>query len=334
MERVAFQQLYQEFLRVLLKTGFVAERAELCARIFAQNMRDGVYSHGLIRFPQFVEKAREGHHFDIHATPEKVAAFGTLEQWDGRLDPGMVNATACMERAIALAAEHCLGCVALKNNNHWMRAGTYALQAAEAGCIGICWTNTTRLMPPWGSAEKRLGNNPLALAVPREEGHVLLDMAMSQFSGGKTTIYSRNKELFPVPGGYDDEGELSRDPDAVQKTERPLPIGYWKGSGLALLLDLLATLLSGGSSTARLARQEDEYGVSQVFVAIDIKTVAGEAGLQTTVEEIVANLHEAAPLEEEQQVTYPGERMLQTRRENLEKGIPVDGEYWRQVLDM
>ena len=334
MQRISFEKVYDEFHRVLLKAGFPPERATLCARVFAENMRDGVYSHGLIRFPDFVEKACQGEHFDMRAQLEKVGSFGSLEQWDGHLGPGMVNATFCMDRAIDLARQHSLGCVALKNNNHWMRAGTYALQAAEVGCIGLCWTNTIRLMPPWGSAEKRLGNNPLAVGVPREEGHVLLDMAMTQFSGGKTFIYRRNKEMFPVPGGYDGEGVLTQDPDAVQASGRPLPIGYWKGSGLAFVLDMVAALLAGGRSTAQFTRQGGEYGVSQVFIAIDIEKVAGAEDLRETVEDIVGDLHQALPLEEGGEVTYPGERMLKTRRENLEKGIPVDDEFWQRVLDM
>lgn len=331
---IPFEKMFEEFHRVLLKASFAPKRAELCARIFAENMRDGVYSHGLLRFPKFVEKACAGNSFDIDADLEKVGSFGVLEQWDGHLGPGMVNATACMERAIELTRQHSMGCVALKNNNHWMRAGTYALQAAEAGFIGMCWTNTTKLMPPWGSGEKRLGNNPLAVGVPRQEGHILLDMAMTQYSGGKTMIYSHNKELFPLPGGYDSEGELSCDPDAITESGRPLPIGYWKGSGLAFVLDMIAALLAGGRSTAQLSRQGDEYGVSQIFIAIDVKTVAGEQSLQETVEDIVGYLHEAAPLEEGGAVTYPGEGMLKTRRQNLALGIPVDAEMWQDVLDM
>ncbi len=334
MQRVPFQKLYDEFYRCLIKTGFTPDRAELCARIFAENTRDGVHSHGLNRFPQFIERAKKGRHIDIHATPEKAGGFGLLERWDGRLGPGMLNATFCMDRAISLARENGIGCAALKNTSHWMRAGAYGLQAADAGCIGICWTNTTKLMPPWGSAERKIGNNPLVIAVPRPDGHILLDMAISQFSGGKMDIYRRSKEPLPVEGGYDTHGNLTRDAIAIHESGRPLPIGCWKGSGLALALDLVVTLLSGGRSTYQLAKEKDEYGVSQIFIAIDVTTVAGEEILHQTVEEIIRDLHDAPPLEGHEQVTYPGERMLKTRRESLAHGIPVDPDYWQQVLNL
>ena len=224
MQRVPFQQIYDEFYRVLVKNGFVSQNADLCARIFAESTRDGVHSHSLNRFPSFVQSINSDF-VDIGATPERVGTFGVLEQWDGRMGIGLLNASFCMDRALALARKNGLGCVALKNTNHWMRAGSYGLQAADAGCIGICWTNTTRLMPPWGSAERRLGNNPLVVAVPRAQGHIILDIAMSQFANGKLQIYRDRGEELPVEGGYDREGQPTTDARAILDSQRPLPIG-------------------------------------------------------------------------------------------------------------
>src|SRR5205823_1096144 len=151
-----------------------------------------------------------------------------------------------------------LGCVALKNTNHWMRGGSYGWQAAEAGVIGICWTNTMPNLPPWGASDQRLGNNPLVIAVPRPPGHVVLDMAMSQFSYGALASYRLRGEQLPVAGGFDIDGQLTRDPAAIEHSGRPLPIGFWKGSGLALMLDMLAALLSGGRATHQVPPNPDE----------------------------------------------------------------------------
>ena len=245
MRRVAFQTLYDEFYSVLTAVGFSDQRAALCAKLFAENQRDGVYSHGLNRFPGFVASMKQKK-VDFSASPEKVKSLGALEQWDGKKGVGLINAHACMQRAIELAQQHGMGGIGLKNTNHWMRAGTYGLLAADAGCIGICWTNTTCLMPPHGGLDKRLGNNPLVLTIPRPDGdHILLDMAISQFSGGRTAIHQRSGEPLPVPGGYDGDGNLTTDAGAL---DRVLPIGHWKGSGLALCLDLVAALWSGGQT--------------------------------------------------------------------------------------
>src|SRR5206468_3648246 len=140
---------------------------------------------------------------DVHAQPVRVGARGGVERWDGRRGPGNLNAYAAMDRAIALSREHGIGCVALGNTNHWMRGGTYGWQAAEAGAIGICWTNTMPNVPAWGGVEPAIGNNPLVIAVPRANGHVVLDIAMSQFSYGALEGYERRGALLPVDGGFD-----------------------------------------------------------------------------------------------------------------------------------
>jgi len=331
--RIPFATMEQEFQRVLLKIGFRPERAALCARTFAENSRDGVASHGLNRFSGFIQHIERGY-VKIEAEAEPVAAFGAWEQWDGQLGPGIPNAFICTERAIALAREHGLGCVALKNTNHWMRGGTYGWKAAEAGLAFICWTNTKPNMPAWGAGECRVGNNPLVLAVPRENGPVVLDMAMTQFSYGKLETLAERGETLPLAGGFDKEGNLSTEPQAILETELGLPIGYWKGSGLALLLDLIATLLSGGQATYQIGQQVAEYGVSQVFIAFDVARSGGATLVNHITDQIIQDLHQAKPKAEGDEIRYPGERALRTRRENLEKGIPVEPAIWQQVMEM
>ena len=267
MERISFDELHAEFKRILLKAGLTEDRADRCARLFAENTCDGVVSHGLNRFPGFVRSCHDGT-VDIDVEPELVTRLGAIEQWDGKSGVGLLNAQFAMTRAVEIAKQSGIGCVGLKNTNHWMRAGSYGLLACEAGCIALCWTNTTALMPPWGSALKRIGNNPLTLAVPHKSGHVLLDMAMSQYSNGKLEVMRRRGERLTLAGGYDENGKLTTDPGAIITTRRALPIGYWKGSGLALVLDLLATIISGGDSTAVIRQRERESNVSQVFIAI------------------------------------------------------------------
>ena len=333
MIRVPFQTLCDEFYRVLSSVGFADERAKLCAQLFAENQRDGVYSHGLNRFPGFVA-GLTSKQIDFRAQPEKLESFGALERWDGKMGVGLVNAHLCMQRAMELAETHSIGCVGLSNTNHWMRGGAYALQAANSGYIGMCWTNTTRLMPPWGSAEKKIGNNPLAIAIPRDNGHILLDMAMSQYSNGKLEVLRLQDKQLPLPGGYDTQGELTIEPAEILDSQRALPIGYWKGSGLALVLDTMAAVISGGQATHQIGKQKSEYAVSQVYIAINGAGMMGQTVLNETVEAIINDFHTAVPLDENEQVRYPGEGMLRTRQESLEKGVLVDETQWQTLLEM
>jgi len=325
--RVSYRELFDAVLRALATTGLEPDRAALCARLIADASRDGVASHGLNLVPRLVAMIRSGV-VDVHARPVKVAAHGALERWDGRSGVGTLNAYACMEAAIALARAHGIGCVALANTNHWMRGGTYGWQAAEAGVIGLCWTNTLPNLPPWGAATPRVGNNPLVIAVPRGQSggaHVVLDMAMSQFSYGALASYRMRHEPLPVPGGFDSAGELTTDPAAIEASKRPLPIGFWKGSGLALMLDMMAALLSGGRATHEIpAHPEQESGLSQVFIAADATTLSGWAEGSRTIDAIVEDL----------QARYPGERTLATRRQNMEEGVPVEPSIFEQVCSL
>ena len=317
--RIVLEELARTLAGVLAGRGMEAARAERCARLFAETDRDGVYTHGVSRFPRFLRMIDAGG-IDVDAAPAVVARLGSLERSDGRRGPGNLNAYAAMGRAMELARQHGIGCVALANTTHWMRGGTYGWQAADAGAIGICWTNTLPNLPPWGDRVPRLGNNPLVIAVPRAGGAVVLDMAMSQFSYGALAAYRGRGEMLPVEGGFDSGGRLTRDPAAIEQSQRPLPIGYWKGSGLSLLLDLVAAMMAGGLAVHQIpADPEREIGLCQMFLALDAAALP-DAG--PIAQGVIASLGGAR---------YPGERVLRVREENLALGIPVDDAAWAEV---
>lgn len=326
--RISFDALKLEFERILLQHSFPRNKAQLCAHIFAKNSLDGVFSHGLNRFPVFIKDVSNGL-VNPNSEPELMSKDGMPENWNGNFGPGMYNATLCMNRAIDLAKANGIGCVTIYNNNHWMRGGTYGWRAAESGCIGICFTNAIAAMPPWGGREPRLGNNPLVIAVPRKEGHVVLDMALSQYSYGKMEAYELENKTLPFPGGYNEEDRLTTDPALIRKTNRALPIGLWKGSGLSLLLDIVLTALSGGRSTARLTAEARESGVSQCFICLYREDLH-----RSLIEEIIRYTKSEETVVKGNSIYYPGERTLKTRRENIQNGIPVNEDIWNEILKM
>jgi 3-dehydro-L-gulonate 2-dehydrogenase len=324
---VDYQDLLVLFKKILEKEGFSSEKATKCAIIFANNSLDGVYSHGVNRFPVFVEYIREGL-VKQDAEPKLIKVEGSIEKYDGQLGPGMLNASFCMDRSIQLSKENGLGCVAIRNTNHWMRGGTYGWQAADAGCIGICFTNTIANMPPWGGLDPRLGNNPFIIAVPRKEGHIVLDMAMTQYSFGKLQEYDMKNEELPFPGGYNENGELSTVPREIVQSKRTLPIGFWKGSGLSFMIDLLVSILSEGRSTASITDSGKEYGVSQVFICINQQD--NPLADQIT-KQVIEYSKSGRPEKEGGSIYYPGERTIITRLKNKKDGIPVSDEIWKKI---
>jgi 3-dehydro-L-gulonate 2-dehydrogenase len=332
MFRVPYTDLYKALNDAVLRLGLAEERAALCARLFADTTRDGVYTHGLNRFPRFAAMVANGS-IDVHAEPSRIAGVGALERWDGHHGVGNLNAHAAMLRAMELAKRSGIGGVALANTNHWMRGGSYGWLAAEAGFFAICWSNTLANLPAWGATTPALGNNPLVVAVPRPGGHVVLDMAMSQFSYGTLADYSKRNVPLPVDGGFDASGNLTKDAAAIEASQRALPVGFWKGSGLSIVLDMLAAMLCGGLAAHQLPRDPvRETGQSQIFLAIDPKTIADPKELSAIAEGVIDSLREATPVDPGKPVRYPGEETLRVREENLRLGVPVEPEIWNELI--
>ncbi|RGX54982.1 3-dehydro-L-gulonate 2-dehydrogenase [Anaerotruncus sp. AF02-27] len=330
--RIPFDEMVNELTRILIKYGFSEERARKSATLFAENSLDGIYSHGVNRFPRVISYIEKGL-IDVDAAPTFMESVGAVERWNGNLGMGNLNAQICMTRAVELAHRYGIGCVALQNTSHWMRGGSYGWQAANAGCIGICWTNTQPNMPAWGAKDRRIGNNPFVIAVPRANGrHVVVDCAMAQYSYGKIEEYRRSGASLPFPGGFDGEGRLTCDPAEIEKSQRVLPMGYWKGSGISIALDLVAAMLSGGRTVTEIGRQgEDEYGLSQFLLAIDPGRFNTPDMTDAMVDAVVNDIADSMPDREGGQIRYPGQKDYETRMDNLANGIPVIEEIWERI---
>lgn len=315
------------------KYGFNDKRAKLLAEVHTENTLHGVNSHGINRVPFFIEQLKLGlMNKDIES--EKVESFGCIERWDGKLGSGVINAIKCTNRAIEIAKEKGMGLVALRNTNHWMRAGYYGWMMAKQNCIGILFTNTEPNMPAWGGKEARLGNNPIVIAIPRKKGHIVLDMAMSQFSFGKMNEYKLNNQSLPFDGGWDTNGNLTTNPEEILTTKSGLPIGYWKGSALSMVLDILATLLSAGKSTYKLGLEPHEFGVSQIYLCINPNTYNDNELQEKLTEEIIAYTRDVTPTQPNGKTYYPGERSLINKIKNEEEGMKVSEEIWKKITDL
>jgi 3-dehydro-L-gulonate 2-dehydrogenase len=318
------------FEQILLKHGLPPAKALKCAEIFTDNTVDGITTHGVNRFPRFISYIKKGY-VQKDAEPSFIGGFGGLEQWDGNLGPGPLNAVKATDRAMALAQQHGIGCVALANTNHWMRGGYYGWQAAKKGCVFIGWTNTLGIMPAWKALDSRLGNNPLVIALPYTEDAIVLDMACSQYSYGAMEFAVLKNEKLSVEGGFDKEGTLTTDPAAILESRRPLSIGYWKGAGLSLLLDILASILSSGLSVASISKNKSEYGLSQVFICIDLSKLPNYSLINSAVQNIIEDYKQSIP-DGNTQIVYPGEGVLQKRKRHRQEGVKVLQKVWEEVL--
>lgn len=333
MLTITTTEMKEVLFKLFKKYQFSDAKAKILAEVHTENTLYGIHSHGINRVSPFIDQVKKG---IIHTQAEAVKAetFGSIERWDGQLGSGVINAITCTKRAIELAKENGMGLIALRNTNHWMRGGYYGWLAAEENCIAILFTNTQPNMPAWGGVEARIGNNPFVVAIPREKGPVVLDMALSQFSFGKINEYKLRGENLPYPGGWDEDNNLSRNPEKILKKERGLPIGYWKGSALSIVLDMLATLLSAGNSTYKIGLKEYETAISQVYLCIYPEVFSDQELQERLVNEIITYTHQASPIQEGARTYYPGERSAAAKKQHAENGMEVDQRVWQQILEL
>ncbi len=327
------QVMLERFTSILLPLNFTKERANAVAKIFTDNSVDGIYTHGVNRFPVFVQYVKDGH-VRPAATPSLHHKFGGLEQWNGNRGPGTLNAIHATDSAMQLATQYGIGCVALANTNHWIRGGTYGWHAAKAGFVFIGITNTIGVMPAWGALDSRLGNNPFVVALPYKDEAIVLDMAMSQYSYGAMELSVLKNEKLAVHGGYNKEGILTDDPAEILASRRAIPIGFWKGAGMSLLLDVLATVLSGGLAGYEITKSGIETNISQLFIAIDISKLSNHSLITKTIEGIIEDYHQSVIADPSKKITYPGERVLKNRKNNLANGIPVLKKVWDKIMQL
>lgn len=328
--RVSYEALKAEFKRVLLARKVKEETAEACATVFADTTQAGIYSHGVNRFPRFIQQLENG---DVipDAEPTKVLSLGAIEQWDAHQSIGNLTAQKMMDRAMEIAREHGIGVVALRNANHWMRGGTYGQQAAEKGFVGICWTNALAAMPPWGAKQPRIGTNPFVIAVPTTP-ITMVDMSCSMFSYGQLEIHRLQGRQTAVDAGFDDEGNPTREPSIVEKNRRLMPMGFWKGSGLSIVLDMIATLLANGDSTAAITEDKsDEFGMSQIFIAIKVDRLIDGKTKEEKLKRIMDYVTSAEPSNPAQPVRLPGHKQIAVEADHHANGIPVDESVWAKL---
>ncbi len=319
--RVFVEQVYQT-------AGASKENARVSAEVMVESNLCGVDSHGVRMLPGFITLARNGK-MNLKGKIGVIKETPVIAHLDGGLAPGHVVSVQSMKMAVKKAKTSGIGFVLARNSTHWGRAAYYTGMAAREGCAGICFVNTESNMPYWGTREPRIGNNPLSIGVPRASDEpVVLDMAMSQAAFFKIVLYNREGKKVPLGWGVDEKGRPTDDPAAILKSRRLVPTGQHKGSGLALMIDILTGILSGGMFCGELLGEAKGMphatGYAQAFMAIDIATFLPLEVFKRRVDELVAYIKEGPLAEGFSEINIPGERSWRERALRERVGIPLD----------
>jgi LDH2 family malate/lactate/ureidoglycolate dehydrogenase len=262
-----------------------------------------VPSHGLIMLPRLLDAIGSGT-INPQALPIVELEFAAVCMKDYANGLGRVSALDAMNSAIKSAKNYGVGICVAKNTTHWGRPYAYAAHAARQNCIAICTTNAIPSMTAGSAASAVLGNNPLAISAPGSPP-VVLDMAMSEAAVGKIATYLREGKEIPINWGVNENGEPSTEPEQVLKGAVS-PMSGHKGSGLAIMLELLTSALSGGASALQLAGQHQagvDANATKLFIAIDVTRFGSIDDYKDRVAAFIDYIKGAAP-----SILYPGER--------------------------
>lgn len=333
--RVAVDPLKNVVTRIFTAAGLTTDGAAATADHLVQAELRGVSSHGVSRTAVYVERVRSGL-VDPRPTMRTEAETPVSARLDGGNGPGIVVASAAMETAIDKATTSGIGAVAVRRSNHCGMLAYYTSAAASRGLIGVATTSAPPTMAPWGAATPFFGTNPLSYAVPvaGDRPNIVFDMATSTVARGKIILAQKKGEPIPVGWALDAAGAPTEDAAAgVQGTM--LPLGGAKGSGLALLVDILSGVLSGANYGPHIPPLYDnphtEQDVGHFFLAMnpDLFTEPGEfATRMAGVAEEVAAL---GPAKDHSRVYLPGEPEAIRAAENQERGLVLAPEVRAEI---
>jgi LDH2 family malate/lactate/ureidoglycolate dehydrogenase len=326
--RVAVDSLLVATREIFQRCGMAAEDAgRLADSLVAADVR-GVHSHGVLRVPDYVKKLLdEG--VDPRGRPHVVRDAGAAIVVDGGNSMGQIGAAFAMRRAIERASEIGVAAAAVRGSNHCGAMAYFAMMALPEDMIGLATTNALPTMAPWGGADKILGINPLGVAIPADrEPPIVFDAAFSGSSHGKIRVYQQKGLPIPEGWAFDKDGRPTTDTAAAIEGLLQ-PIGGFKGTGLALVMGVLAAVLSEASYGTELGNMVDgpRPGADGHFLlAINLAAFTSVERFKQYVDRMVRQIREGRKAPGVDRIYAPGELEWETERRYRADGIPLTEE--------
>src|SRR5579872_6608247 len=292
--------------RILKAAGVPPHKASItAASLVASNLR-GVDSHGIQLLPFYLDQLLAGE-VDAQADGQVISENGACLLFDAQSALGQWVGEICCSHAIRIARAHGIALVSARNSNHFGAAAWWAQKMRDAGQIGIVMCNASSIVPPWQGKEGRMGTNPICMSVP---GPWLLDMATTTVAAGRIfKAFINGQPEIPQGWAFDAEGVPTTDTQQAYKGML-MPLGGYKGSGLAMMVEILCSVLGGGAMSTELGGIRDRGRAvrnSQIFLAIDIAHFMPVEEFAGRVERLVAMMKSTAPAPGYEEVLVAGD---------------------------
>lgn len=318
--RIAAPALEAYAAALLAGGGFAPSHAAETAEMLVWANLRGVESHGVLRIPRYVEMVALGL-INPEAVIGQVAGRGAVCVLDADRAPGAVAMNAAGAKALDLASDHGVGWCVVRRMTHAGAVGIYAERIAAAGRVALVMTASKPLMIYHGARAEGVSTNPLAIAVPTADpAHpMIFDMSTAAVAAGKITAAKDAGRPIPPGWAVDAQGRETTDPAAVKAV---LPMAGPKGTGLSLMIEILASVLVGNPLLTVALRDGSEPGGNGIVVALDPAAFGHAEAFPAGVSELAAAIKALEPALGGT-VRLPGERGDGERRRRLVDGIPL-----------
>ncbi len=319
--RIAADVLERFSADLLAAGGFAPDHArETAAMLVWANLR-GIDSHGVLRIPRYVEMVELGL-INPGADIRRVAGRGAVCVIDADQAPGSVAMNVATATAIGQARDHGVGWCVVRKITHAGAIGFYAEKVAKAGLVAMVMTASKPLMIYHGARAEGVSTNPLAIAAPTADPDcpLVFDMSTASVAAGKITAAKDAGRAIPLGWAVDAEGRETTDPAQVKAV---LPMAGPKGTGLSLMIEVLASVLVGNPLIAQALNGSKEPGGNGVVVALDPEAFGAAGQFVEGVSALAAAVKALPPAAGTPAVLLPGERGNGERDRRLVSGIPI-----------
>jgi len=331
MPIIPVTELTQFCEQILEGAGVARHKAEITAAcLVASNLR-GVDSHGIQLLPFYIDQLLAGE-MDPAADGEVISESGSCLTFDGRNAIGQWVAETCCGHAVRIARRQGVAMVVARESNHFGAAAWWAQKMRDAGQIGIVMCNASPIVPPWQGKRGRMGTNPICMSVP---GPWLLDMATTTVAAGKIfKAFLNHQPQIPPGWAFNSEGVPTTDTLEAYRGML-MPLGGYKGSGLAMMVEILSAVLSGGAMANEVGGirfRGKRVRVSQMFLAIDVARFMPLDQFTARVEQLVGLMKSTPPAPGYDEVMVAGDPEWRMEAERRKNGIPIAEGNWEQLV--
>jgi LDH2 family malate/lactate/ureidoglycolate dehydrogenase len=322
-------ECYAFIKRILDYLGAKPDHAHRWSEILIEASLLGIDSHGIRMLPRYI-KHIEGGGIDLLTEPVVISDSGACVTMDGQAGLGHIAADHVTDMAIEKAKLHGISCVTIKNCNHVGACAIYARKVALENCIGICGAVSIPGMAPWGGKTALIGLNPIAISAPIDSKHpFVIDIATTLTSKGKVTRAADLNQTIPDNWALDADGFPTTDPQRAIHGSL-LPFGDYKGYGLAMGIEILTALLSGGALSPQINswihQTKESMGVNFTMIVIDISKFQDPDNFKKRMLDWTNLLINSPKREGVNRIYYSGERGGEVYDLRRKSGIPIDSQ--------